>query len=283
MTRSGRLEIIRFERRGARHTARKVTMGNPAHRKVPTSVRRVDESALVLAAQQDAGAPRSALVERFLPLIADVARSYRGTPGVERGELMQEGVAGLLCALQRYDADLGTPFWAYACWWVRRAMQQAVRELTRPVVLSDRAARELARVNNARRDHLRVQRREPTAGDLASATAISSGQVERLLAAEHRARGLASLGELVADPGAEEAIERVAGRLTAEQLEPLLAELQDREREILCAHYGLHAPARTLRQIGRSLGLTSERVRQIERRALDKLHEGAAAIGRPVA
>jgi RNA polymerase sigma factor (sigma-70 family) len=258
-------------------------MGSPAHRSLPASLRRVEGRALVRAAQQDADAPRSALVEQFLPLIADVARGYRGTPGVERGELMQAGVAGLLCALQRYDADLGTPFWAYACWWVRRAMQQAVRELTRPVVLSDRAARELAHVNDARRAHLRVQRREPTAADLASATGISSAHVERLLAAEHRAWASRSLAELVADPAAEDAIERIPGRLTADELEPLLAQLDDRERAIVCAHYGLHAPARTLREIGSSFGLTSERIRQIERQALDKLYETAACLGRPLA
>jgi DNA-directed RNA polymerase sigma subunit (sigma70/sigma32) len=62
---------------------------------------------------------------------------------------MQEGVVGLLRALERYDASLGTPFWAYAGWWVRQAMQQLVSELMRPVVLSDRAVRQLARIKRA--------------------------------------------------------------------------------------------------------------------------------------
>jgi DNA-directed RNA polymerase sigma subunit (sigma70/sigma32) len=62
-------------------------------------------------------------------------------------------VVGLLRALERYDPDLGTPFWAYAAWWVRQAMQQLVAELTRPVVLSDHALRQLTRVKEAHRQH----------------------------------------------------------------------------------------------------------------------------------
>jgi RNA polymerase primary sigma factor len=65
--------------------------------------------------------------------------------------LMQEGVVGLLRALQRYDPERGVPFWAYAAWWVRQAMQQVVSELSRPLVLSDRALRQLARVKAAQR------------------------------------------------------------------------------------------------------------------------------------
>ena len=77
------------------------------------------------------------LVEAFLPAIAAVGRVYRGAGGVDRMELMQEGVAGLLRALERYEPERGVPFWSYAAWWVRQAMQQLVAELTLPVVLSD--------------------------------------------------------------------------------------------------------------------------------------------------
>jgi DNA-directed RNA polymerase sigma subunit (sigma70/sigma32) len=107
-------------------------VGSPAHRRLPASFSRVEASGLVVAAQQDAGGPRDALVEEFLPLIAEVARAYRGTPGIARGDLMKAGVAGLLCALSRYDAHLGTPFWAYSSWWVRRAVERAVRERADP-------------------------------------------------------------------------------------------------------------------------------------------------------
>jgi RNA polymerase sigma factor (sigma-70 family) len=89
------------------------------------------------------------LVEAFLPSIAGVARIYRSTPGIDRAELMQEGVVGLLRAARRYDPARGTRFWAYASWWVRQAMQQLVAEMTRPVALSDRPLRGLARIKEA--------------------------------------------------------------------------------------------------------------------------------------
>jgi RNA polymerase sigma factor (sigma-70 family) len=97
-----------------------------------------NERELVLAAKECRGEARGALLEAFTPLIGSVARGYRGASGVGRAELMQEGVVGLLRALERYDPELETPFWAYASWWVRQAMQQLVSELSRPVVVPDR-------------------------------------------------------------------------------------------------------------------------------------------------
>ena len=128
----------------------------------------VEERALVLAAQRGGQASRGELIETFMPLIATVAREYRCSPTVDRAELMQEGLVGLLQALERYDADLGTPFWAYASWWVRQAMQRTVAQLTRPIVLSDRALRQLARVRQAERRHLQAEGRPPTFEKLSS-------------------------------------------------------------------------------------------------------------------
>ena len=84
----------------------------------------LSERELVLAAKKCRGEARGALLEVFTPLIGNVARGYRGASGIGRAELMQEGVVGLLRALERYDPELETPFWAYASWWVRQAMQQ---------------------------------------------------------------------------------------------------------------------------------------------------------------
>ena len=83
------------------------------------------ELELVVAAQHDPLA-RARLLDAFRPLVASVARMYAQSTSVDRAELMQEGAVGLLRALERYDASLGTPFWAYASWWVRQAMQQVV-------------------------------------------------------------------------------------------------------------------------------------------------------------
>ena len=97
----------------------------------------------------------------------------RGTPiprssRVGRDELMQEGVVGLLLALERYDPQRGVPFWGYAVWWVRQAMQQVVSELSGPIVLSDRALRQLARLKSAQRRFEQMHRREATSAELSA-------------------------------------------------------------------------------------------------------------------
>src|SRR5690349_1319187 len=118
---------------------------------------------LVLAAQRNEAGARDELVNAYMPLVGAVARDYRYARAVDRAELMQDGVVGLLRGLERYDASLGTPFWAYASWWVRQAMQKLVAELSGPVVLSDRALRQLARIRDARRAFITAHRREPSA------------------------------------------------------------------------------------------------------------------------
>jgi RNA polymerase sigma factor (sigma-70 family) len=225
-------------------------------------------------------------------LIGSVARTYFHVPGVDRSELMQEGVVGVLRALERFNPDLGTPFWAYASWWVRQAMQQLVSELSRPVVLSDRALRQLARVRDARRSFLRVHSREPSLAELASESELTMLQLQRLLVAERQPRGLAepidestragaTFGDLLCDPGAEEAFEELAMRLGAAEVPRLLARLTGRERTVVEARYGLRGPERTLRELGQLMGVSAERVRQIEQTALEKMRAGAPGRREP--
>src|SRR4051794_34596674 len=148
------------------------------------------EVAMVLAAQRGPGRARDRLVERYLPLIGSLARTYAGTANVDRAELMQEGVVGVLRALRRYDPEIGTSFWAYASWWARQAMQQLVSEMARPIVLSDRALRQLARVKAAERAFAQAHGREPSSSELAEATGFSLAQVESLMLAARRPRAL---------------------------------------------------------------------------------------------
>ena len=128
---------------------------------------RAVERRLVRAAQDGDRRAREELVEAFLPLIAGVARVYRGSPSITRVELLQEGVVGLLRALERYDASLEVPFWGYASWWVRHAMQQLIAELTRPMVLSDRTLRQLAQLKRAHGTFVQHHGHEPTGEQLA--------------------------------------------------------------------------------------------------------------------
>ena len=200
---------------------------------------------------------------------------------------MQEGMVGLLRALERYDPELETPFWAYASWWVRQAMQQLVSELSRPFVVPDRAARQLACVRNTRRVYLQVHGREPSCWELARETGIERAQVESLIAVERVPCSLEepssgdegvrgdTFGERLPDPAAEEAYERAAGRLALTSLLPRIASLSRREQTILRGRYGLDGPVQTLRGLGADLGISAERVRQLEQQALDTLHAAA--------
>ena len=246
------------------------------------------ERELVLAAAAGDRAACEELVEAFLPAIAGVARRYRGAHSVHRPELLQEGVVGLLRAIKRFDPTVGTPFWAYASWWVREAMQQLVSELSRPTVLSDRAQRALARVREARRAYVQRYGREPSTAELRAASGLSREQVENILAAERAPRVLSeplqvddwaagTLGEQIADPVSEDEYERIVERLVTKQVRTLMDGLDDRERSILNAHYGVGCAPQTFREIGGSLGLSAERVRQIEEHALDKLRAAASS------
>jgi RNA polymerase primary sigma factor len=240
------------------------------------------ERRLVAAAQAGDPRAREELVEAFLPLIARVARVYRGSETITRLELMQEGVVGLLRALERYDPTLEVPFWGYASWWVRQAMQQLIAELTRPLVLSDRALRQLSQLKRAHGEHLVEHGREPTGSELADRTGLSHAQVGDMLALEQVPRSLEEpvntadgqlgvFGELLVDPLATDAYEQLLDHSEIEQVRALLGSLNDRERMILRARYGLDGPERSLREVGEQIGLSAERVRQIEQRALGKL------------
>jgi RNA polymerase sigma factor (sigma-70 family) len=230
---------------------------------------------------------RAELVEAFLPLIGSVARNYRASEQITRVELMQEGVVGLLRALERYDPNLGTPFWAYAAWWVRQAMQQLVSEVTRPVVLSDHALRQLARLKEAHQDIQRQTGQEPTLSQLGERTGLQRDQLANLIAVDRPPRALeepresaegavGTFGELLVDPLAEDEYERVVSHVAASQLRDMLSGLSERERDVLRARFGLECEAKNLRQIAESLGVSPERVRQLESRALGKLRAAAA-------
>jgi RNA polymerase sigma factor (sigma-70 family) len=223
-------------------------------------------------------------VESFLPAIGGVARRFGGGDGVQRTELMQEGIAGLLFAARRYDPRMDTPFWGYASFWVRKAMQELVAEVTRPVALSDHAVRGLAHVKAVRREHLQAHGAEPTTAQLAAATGFTRAQLDSLLAIDRTPRSFeeplggdeGTFGEIVADPGAEKEYEQVLDNMEIQAVRRLADRLDERERRVLSSHYGLGRPSQTLSAIGADLGLTAERIRQIEVEALEKLRRAAA-------
>jgi RNA polymerase sigma factor (sigma-70 family) len=191
--------------------------------------------------------------------------------------------------MERYDPELGVPFWGYAAWWVRQAMQQLVAELTRPMVLSDRALRQLSQLRRAHGEYVAEHGREPSTHELADNTGLTHEQVAEMLALERVPQSLdepvggdggelGAFGELLVDPLAADAYEQLLDHSEIEQIRALLGSLNDRERMILRARYGLEGPEQSLRDVGEQIGLSGERVRQIEERALGKLR-GATTRG----
>jgi RNA polymerase sigma factor (sigma-70 family) len=230
-------------------------------------------------------AAQEELIRRLLPLVQSIARRYR-TEGLDQADLLQEGVVGLLRALQRFDAERGVPFAAYASWWIRQSLQEARSDFIRPVRLPPKALRQLSQLKSEHQRIYQGERRSARVAELAERTNIDTGQAEALVAAEARARSLdepiesldgelGSLGDLLEDPLSAGDYEAVIDTVAGEQLRALLSRLTEREREVVRARFGFDAAPERLIDLGERLGVSPERVRQIEERALAKLRHHA--------
>jgi RNA polymerase primary sigma factor len=231
------------------------------------------------------------VVEAYMPRVAALSRRYASVAHVERLELIQEGMVGLLEALHRYDPDRGTPFWVYARPTVERSMQRLAGELGDAATLGEHALRRLSRIKSAEHDLMQEQRRLPSRREIAERAGVDLEDAEELLMAAKPPRSfqepltaddggiIGSFGELVDDPRAQDAYDRVLDAVEAHELLPLLSVLSDRERRILRMRYGLDGAELTRREIAERLGISERRVKDIEQRALSKLRRAAAAVG----
>ena len=241
-----------------------------------------EDTRLALAAKAGDAAALERLIERFLPTVTATARSYR-IEGLDELDIVQEAVLGLLRALRRYDPERGAPFGAYAAWWVRQSLQELRSDFMRPLRLPPRALRQLAQLKSEHSRFWSAEHREPTLNELAARTDIDREQIDSLLRADARARMLSDpvdgtegevgvLGDIIEDPLATDVYEEVLDAVAGEQARRLLGRLTEREREIIDARFGFgeRDPER-LAEIGERLGVSTERVRQLEERALAKL------------
>jgi RNA polymerase sigma factor (sigma-70 family) len=191
-----------------------------------------------------------------------------------------------LRALQRYDPARGVPFAAFATWWIRQSLQEARSDFMRPMRLPPKALRQLSQLKSEHQRIYQGERRSAKISELANRTNIELEQAEALLTADARPRSLdepiehtegelGTMGDLLEDPLSAAAYEDVVDAVAGEQLRTLLSRLTEREREVVQARFGFDARAEKLTEVGERLGVSAERVRQIEERALAKLRSAA--------
>jgi RNA polymerase sigma factor (sigma-70 family) len=246
----------------------------------------VDAKAPDLVRRAQAGdiEARERLIGRLLPLVSSLARRFRAE-GLDQTDLIQEGIVGLLRALDRYDPERGVPFAAYATWWIRHSLQDARSDFIRPFRLPPKALRQLSQLRSEHQRIYQAERRSAAIAELAERTDVELDQARALAAADGRVRSLdepiegagevGTLGDLLADPLSADAYEQVVESVAGEQLRALLSRLTDRERDVVRARFGFDGEPERLVDIGERLGISAERVRQIEERALAKLRQAA--------
>ena len=241
--------------------------------------------ALVERARAGDDTARERLMEKLLPLVSSYARRFP-TEGLDHTDLLQEGVVGLLRALNRYDPARGVPFPAYATWWIRRSLQDARSDFIRPFRLPPKALQQLSRLKSEHQRIYQAEQRSAGLVELAERAKIDSDQAAALASADARVRSLdetidgsdgelGSLGDLLADPLSAAAYEEVIDNVAGQQLYALLSRLTDRERDVVRARFGFDGDPEKLIEIAQRLGLSAERVRQIEERGLAKLRHAS--------
>jgi len=226
------------------------------------------------------------LVESNLRFVVSYAKRYRGL-GLSFLDLIHEGNLGLIEAAKRFDPERNVKFISYAVWWVRQAIFHALSEHTRVFRLPQKMSGHVSRVGNARERLALELERSPTTAEVAKETDLSEEEVETLLRVAGEDLSLStSVGEEgnveLGDTLEQDTIPPVELQLIRssfiEQIQAMVADLEEREREVIRLRFGLDGEEpRTLQEIGETLRLSRERIRQIESRAKEKLRRSHLA------
>ena len=241
---------------------------------------REEETRYARAARAGDQVAKEKLINSNLRFVVNIARQYQHR-GIPLADLVSEGNIGLLKAAEKFDPERGFHFTTYAVWWIRQAILKALEASSRTIRLPAHAAGIVERIGWARTELSERLSREPSVHEIATFLDLPPQRVTELLAVSRELLSFeapafddgtaAQLGDAVRDPGRLPEEEAMAGVLKAD-INHVLDSLSQRESDILQSRFGLNGRKRlTLTELGRRYRLTKERVRQIEKRALQQL------------
>jgi RNA polymerase primary sigma factor len=229
---------------------------------------------------------REEMVRAHLRLVVAIAKKYRGHSSLELSDLIQEGNLGLMRAVEKYNYRRGVKLSTYAVWWIRQSITRAMADQGRMIRVPGHMARTARKVHRERSRLHQQHGREPEADEIAARSGIAKAQVEQALSlvqdptsldyptGEH---GDATFADLIEAPDAVNPHTSVEAAALRDCVAEVLAELTPREERILRMRFGIGMPDHTLGQVGRTFGVTRERIRQIEAKALQKLSDPTRA------
>ena len=241
----------------------------------------IEEDALARRVMQGDTAAREHMIKANLRLVVKIAREYEGM-GVPLLDLISEGNMGLMKGVERFDPDKGAKLSTYAAWWIKQNIRRALDNQSKTIRLPSHVLHKRAQIRAVEAKLLEVLKREPNDVEIAKELGLDPGWVrhyrQALISASSFDAPLGSdddssrLLDVVPDPSAMNPFEQAQSQADGHLVHEVLDTLNNREQEILRLRFGLTGDdERTLEEVGARFGLTRERIRQIQERALSKL------------